>query len=315
MSPGNRSALSAKAGQLQAAKTLLKTCGASPSPTLLKDFDSSKHISCEIPTPLTCETDESITPPPPLYDDKRSSGEICISRGAAPSRGGKDRSQEYSSKSVVDPELKGIDVFRPVSPTLLSESSLDSSDRLLEDFIDTSYHKRGGDDSINFWSHLTFCGTESPGTLLNVPYSNIVERLHYGSQNFIATPFTDVSVALTDSTYVSIFWKKKPRNITMRVPGRFIKNNTDELVTAIMVAKEKPLDVTFNIGEDSQYLTILNLLCHGLITSNRVAALCAEEIIGVTLIRSRVSHDVIHGSTNEASIIDYEGLVLTVNAS
>ncbi|KAF8521070.1 hypothetical protein BU17DRAFT_88261 [Hysterangium stoloniferum] len=66
MSPGNRSALSAKAGQLQAAKTLLKTFrGASPSPTLPKDFDSSKHISYE-----------SITPPPPLYDDKRSSGEM-----------------------------------------------------------------------------------------------------------------------------------------------------------------------------------------------------------------------------------------------
>ncbi|KAF8519225.1 hypothetical protein BU17DRAFT_66003 [Hysterangium stoloniferum] len=54
----------------------------------------------------------------------------------------------------------------------------------IEDFINPSYHKQGGDDSINFWSHLTFCGTESAGTLLNVPYSNIVERLHYGSQNF-----------------------------------------------------------------------------------------------------------------------------------
>ncbi|KAF8511217.1 hypothetical protein BU17DRAFT_97409 [Hysterangium stoloniferum] len=51
--------------------------GASPSPTLPKDFDSSKHISCEIPTifPQT-PLDESITPPPPLYDDKRSSGEM-----------------------------------------------------------------------------------------------------------------------------------------------------------------------------------------------------------------------------------------------
>ncbi|KAF8509291.1 hypothetical protein BU17DRAFT_70492 [Hysterangium stoloniferum] len=52
MSPGNRSALSAKASQLQAAKTLTQDLprGASPSPTLPKDFDSSKHISCEIPT-------------------------------------------------------------------------------------------------------------------------------------------------------------------------------------------------------------------------------------------------------------------------
>ncbi|KAF8521069.1 hypothetical protein BU17DRAFT_88260 [Hysterangium stoloniferum] len=125
----------------------------------------------------------------------------------------------------------------------------------------------------------------------------------------------------------------------MRVPGRFIKNDTDELVTAIMLAKEKPLDVTFNIGEDSQYLTILNLLCHRLITTNRVAALCAEEIIGITLILiagssdhglacptvcsfntiailvSLLVHwDVIRGSINEASMIDYEGLVLAVNA-
>ncbi|KAF8513494.1 hypothetical protein BU17DRAFT_68775 [Hysterangium stoloniferum] len=107
-----------------------------------------------------------------------------------------------SQIAYISPEL------HPVSPTLLSESSLDSSDRLLEDFINPSYHKQGGDDSVNFWSHLTFCGTESAGRLLNVPYSNIVERLHYGSQNFVATPFTDVSVALTNSPYVSIFWKK-----------------------------------------------------------------------------------------------------------
>ncbi|KAF8519508.1 hypothetical protein BU17DRAFT_65912 [Hysterangium stoloniferum] len=191
---------------------------------------------------------------------------------------------------MVDPELKGIDAFRPVSPTLLSESSLDSSDRLLEDFIDTSYHKRGGDVSINFWSHLTFCRTKSPGTLLNVPYSNIVERLHYGSQNF----------TLTNSTYVSIFWKKKPRNITMRVPGRFIKNNTDELVTAIMLAKEKPLDVTFNIAGSSD---------HGL------ASPTVRSFNTIAILVSLLVHwDVIRGSINEASMIDYKGLVLAVNA-
>ncbi|KAF8511219.1 hypothetical protein BU17DRAFT_69727 [Hysterangium stoloniferum] len=269
--------------------------GASPSPTLPKDFDSSKHISCEMPT---------IFPETPLGT------------------------------------WHGHDLH-PMTTYQLMEPIVDSvtHEKLsINDPLRRQEVVRIGLKNIAA-SHLTFCGTESPGTLLNIPYSNIVERLHYGSQNFIATPFTDVSVALTNSTYVSIFWKKNPRNITMRVPGRFIKNNTDELVTAIMLAKEKPLDVTFNIGEDSQYLTILNLLCHRLITSNRVATLCAEEIIGVTLIliagssdhglacptvRSfntiailvslLVHWDVIRGSINEASMIDYEGLVLAVNA-
>ncbi|KAF8521073.1 hypothetical protein BU17DRAFT_65041 [Hysterangium stoloniferum] len=142
--------------------------GASPSATLPKDFDSSKHISCEIPT---------IFPQTPLdhghakfLDGTKEDTPLQIVNNA-------EREFFNSSRQIayISPEL------HPVSPTLLSESSLDSSDRLLEDFIDTSYHKRGGADSINFWSHLTFCGTESPGTLLNVPYSNIVERLHYGS--------------------------------------------------------------------------------------------------------------------------------------
>ncbi|KAF8502475.1 hypothetical protein BU17DRAFT_101986 [Hysterangium stoloniferum] len=181
MSPGNRSALSAKASQLQAAKTLLKTFPVVP-PRLQPYQRILIHPNIsrvKYQQYFLCETDESITPPPPLYDDKRSSGEI----------------------------------------------------------------------------------------------------------------------------------------------------------------QGEPLDVTFNIGEDSQYLTILNLLCHRLITSNRVAALCAEEIIGVTLIliagssdlglasptvRSfntiailvslLVHWDVIRGSINEASMIDYEGLVLAVNA-
>ncbi|KAF8521067.1 hypothetical protein BU17DRAFT_88252 [Hysterangium stoloniferum] len=89
-----------------------------------------------------------------------------------------------------------------------------------------------------------------------------------------------------------------------------------------MPAKEKPPDVSFHIGEDSQYFTILNIPCNALITSNRVAALCAEEIIEVTLILIAGSSDhglacptdVIRGSINEASMIDYDGLVLTVNA-
>ncbi|KAF8498815.1 hypothetical protein BU17DRAFT_72301 [Hysterangium stoloniferum] len=138
---------------------------------------------------------------------------------------------------------------------------------------------------------------------------------------------------------MSPFSGRKAPEHTYEVPGRFIKNNTDELVTAIMLAKQKPLDVTFNIGEDSQYFTILNLLCHRLITSNRVAALCAKEIIGVTLIQIAESSDhglacptvrsfntiailvsllvhwdVIRSSINEASVIDYERLVLVVNA-
>ncbi|KAF8498816.1 hypothetical protein BU17DRAFT_72302 [Hysterangium stoloniferum] len=155
----------------------------------------------------------------------------------------------------------------------------------------------------------------------------------------VSTAIENSSTSIDEFDLCLHFLEEKPRNITMRVPGRLIKNNTDELVTAIMLAKEKPLDVTFNIGEDSQYLTILNLLCHRLITSNRVAALCAEEIIGVTLIliagssdpglacptvRSfniiatlislLVHWDVVRGSINEASMIDYEGLVLAVNA-
>ncbi|KAF8519224.1 hypothetical protein BU17DRAFT_90165 [Hysterangium stoloniferum] len=89
-----------------------------------------------------------------------------------------------------------------------------------------------------------------------------------------------------------------------------------------MLVKEKPPDVSFNIDEDSQ-----------------VAILCAKEIIGVTLILiagcsdpglacptvrnfntitilvSLLVHwDVIRGSIKEASMIDYEGLFLTVNA-
>ncbi|KAF8506449.1 hypothetical protein BU17DRAFT_71283 [Hysterangium stoloniferum] len=191
--------------------------GTPPSPTLPKDFDSSKHISCEIPTifpetPLDCghakfldgtqedtplqivnnPDDNSSTVPgessiPPLEMQLRSR---LLELGAS-SHHSRATSRLASQIAYISPEL------RPVSPTLLSESSLDSSDRLLEDFIDTSYHKRGGDDSINFW--------RSAGTLLNLPYSNIIERLHYGSQNFVATPFTDVSVALTNPTYVSIF--------------------------------------------------------------------------------------------------------------
>ncbi|KAF8512219.1 hypothetical protein BU17DRAFT_69311 [Hysterangium stoloniferum] len=236
--------------------------GAPPSPTLPKDFDSSKHISCEIPrifpeTPLDrahakfLDGTQEDTPLQIVNNPDDNSSTVP----GASSHHSRATSRLASQIAYISPEL------RPVSPTLLSESSLDSSDQLLEDFIDTSYHKRGGDDSINFW--------RSTGTLLNLPYSNIIERLHYGSQNF----------------------------------GRVIKNNTVELVTEIMLAKEKPPDVSCNIGEDSQYFKILNIPCHRLITSNRVAALRAEEIIGVTLIRSHVSHVLVVARTTSNSLM------------
>ncbi|KAF8513495.1 hypothetical protein BU17DRAFT_68776 [Hysterangium stoloniferum] len=133
--------------------------GASPSATLPKDFDSSKHISCEIPTVFP---ETSLVP--------------LIDHGHAKFLDG--TKEDTPLQIVNNAEREFFNSSRCIFSSFARNVPI-------EDFINPSYHKQGGDDSINFWSHLTFCGTESAGTLLNVPYSNIVERLHYGSQNFV----------------------------------------------------------------------------------------------------------------------------------
>ncbi|KAF8521081.1 hypothetical protein BU17DRAFT_65045 [Hysterangium stoloniferum] len=251
--------------------------GASPSPTLPKDFDSSKHISCEIPT-IFPETpldhghakflDGTKEDTPLQIVNNPDDNSLTVSgEPFIPPLEIQLRSRQFQI-AYISPEL------HPVSPTLLSESSPDSSDRLLEDFIDT-YHKRGGeqggDDSINFWSHS------------NLALSITISRI-----------LVNTAIDIDEFDLRLHFLEKKPWSITMRVPGRVIKNNT---------AKEKPPDVSFNIGKDSQYFKILNIPCHRLITSNRVAALCAEGIIGVTLIRSRVSHVLVVARTTANSLM------------
>ncbi|KAF8525491.1 hypothetical protein BU17DRAFT_83687 [Hysterangium stoloniferum] len=48
----------------------------------------------------------------------------------------------------------------------------------------------------------------------------------------------------------------------MRPPDRFIKHIIGELVAGMLLAKETPPDVNFNIGKDSQSFTSFNLPLH-----------------------------------------------------
>ncbi|KAF8500128.1 hypothetical protein BU17DRAFT_102536 [Hysterangium stoloniferum] len=152
--------------------------GASPSPTLPQYFDAWDDISWDIlsETPLG-ETDESIDSPPPLYEDTMAS---------IPSYSQEVR-QALNSGSTTDVWLYSRK--SPSPPLDDAEDHLSTiSDHGYAKFLDGTKedtHLQIVRKSFDNSSMIPSLSSESSfdWSDVNIPDSNIVERVHYGSQN------------------------------------------------------------------------------------------------------------------------------------